>query len=45
MFDLIYDWVIHVVPTWLWWVLLAPLFLFCALLLIDYLWPGVLGFG
>ena len=35
LFDLVYEWVIHVVPTWLWWVLVAPLIVFAALLLVG----------
>ncbi|WP_423602015.1 hypothetical protein [Sphingomonas sp. MS122] len=43
LFDLVYDWLIHVVPTWLWWVLAAPLFAFVAILVVGYLWPDLLG--
>ena len=31
LFDLIYEWVIYGVPTWLWWVLMTPLL--CILIL------------
>jgi hypothetical protein len=42
LFDLIYDWLIHAVPTWLWWVLITPLMLFVVALLIENRWPGLL---
>ena len=34
MFDFIFDWVIYVVPRWLWWVLMTPLFAFLAYIFI-----------
>jgi hypothetical protein len=39
LFDLIYDWIIHIVPSWLWWVLVAPLFAFLAFLLVGHFYP------
>lgn len=43
LFDLVYDWVIHIVPNWLWWVLMAPLLLILAILLAGYFRPGLFG--
>ena len=42
MFDFVYDWVIHVVPKWLWWVLMTPLILVLGFILIEYLRPGTI---
>ncbi len=41
LFDLVYDWIIHVVPTWLWWVLMAPLFAFLGFIAVAYFWPSL----
>lgn len=42
MFDFVYDWVIHVVPRWLWWVLVTPLLVFVAFILIAHFWPRII---
>jgi hypothetical protein len=38
LFDVIYNWVVHFVPGWLSWVLMAPLFAFVALILTWHFW-------
>lgn len=43
MFDFIYDWVIHAVPTWLWWVLMTPLVAFVAYIVVASYWPGLIS--
>ena len=40
LFDLIYDWIIHVVPAWLSWVLMTPLIVFLALLAAAQFYPS-----
>jgi hypothetical protein len=45
IYDFIYDWVIHIVPRWLWWILMTPLFVLLALILVEYFWPGTLAKG
>ena len=40
MLDFIYDWIMYIVPNWLWWVLMTPLFMLRGLILILYLVPG-----
>lgn len=40
LFDFVYDWVIHVVPNWLWWVLMVPLFAFLIFILVANYWPA-----
>lgn len=39
MFDFVYDWMIYIVPKWLWWVLMIPLFAFLAWVLAVHFWP------
>jgi hypothetical protein len=41
LFDFVYDWLIDLVPTWLWWVLITPLLLFLACILAAHFWPGM----
>jgi hypothetical protein len=41
MLDFIYDWVIYVVPNWLWWLLMTPLFLFLGFILVGHFWPEI----
>ena len=41
LFDFVYDWLIYIVPIWLWWVLMTPLLIFLLLILGAYLWPGM----
>lgn len=43
MFDFIYEWAIHIVPKWLWWVLMAPLFTFLIIILVAHFWPRISG--
>lgn len=42
MFDFIYEWLIHFVPHWLWWVLMTPLFIFLAIILALHFWPNMM---
>jgi hypothetical protein len=39
MLDFVYDWLIHIVPRWLWWVLMVPLLMFVAYILAAHYWP------
>jgi len=42
MFDFIYDWLINIVPTWIWWIIMTPLVLLLGFILTDAVWPGVI---
>lgn len=43
LFDLIYDWLIHFVPTWLAWILLAPLLALLAFFVAACFWPDLIS--
>jgi len=43
LLDFVYDWLIHIVPTWLWWVLMTPLFAFLVFILVAHCWPSAVG--
>lgn len=40
LFDLVYDWIVHFVPRWLSWVLMAPLLALLILMLAYWLLAG-----
>lgn len=40
MFDFIFDWLIHLVPRWLAWLILTAFLVFLGLVLVEHLWPG-----
>ncbi len=42
LFDLIYEGLIHFVPPWLQWVLMAPLIAFLAFLVAAHLYPDLI---
>lgn len=41
LFDLIYDWIIYVVPKRIWWVLMAPLIGFIAIMVFVHFYPSL----
>jgi hypothetical protein len=43
LFDLVYDWIIHVVPAWLWWILMTPLLAFAVFLIAQHFYPGLIS--
>ena len=46
MLDFIFDWLIHLVPNWLAWLILTPLLVLLGLVLVEHLWPGsILAIG